>query len=121
MFALLLGCAAFCSTMIGGTFALKLRDKLHIILGFSAGAVVAVAFFDLLPEALELSAGTVAPVSVLACSVAGFLAYLCLDRAVFFNAHAHRDRPSVPSEHTGGELHSRGTLFAGSLSLHSLL
>jgi zinc transporter ZupT len=113
--------AAFATTFAGGLLALRIARRLQWILGFSAGAVVAVAFFDLLPEALELSAGTVAPVSVLAWTVAGFLAYLCLDRAVFFNAHAHRDRPSVPSEHTGGELHSRGTLFAGSLSLHSLL
>jgi ZIP family zinc transporter len=113
--------AAFCTTFAGGLLALRVTRRLQWILGFSAGAVVAVAFFDLLPEALELSSATVAPVSVLAWTVAGFLVYLCLDRAVFFNAHAHRDRPSAHSEHTSSELHSRGTLFAGSLSLHSLL
>ena len=112
--------AAFCTTFAGGLLALRVARRLQWILGFSAGAVVAVAFFDLLPEALELSSGKVAPVSVLAWTVAGFLVYLCLDRAVFFNAHAHRDRPSH-SEHSSGESHSRGTLFAGSLSLHSFL
>jgi ZIP family zinc transporter len=101
--------------------ALRVTRRLQWILGFSAGAVVAVAFFDLLPEALELSSATVAPVSVLAWTVAGFLVYLCLDRAVFFNAHAHRDRPGANSQHTSSELHSQGTLFAASLSLHSLL
>jgi zinc transporter ZupT len=113
--------AAFSTTFAGGLLALRVARRLQWILGFSAGAVVAVAFFDLLPEALELSSATVPPVSVLAWTVAGFLVYLCLDRAVFFNAHAHRDRPSVNSKHASGELHSRGTLFAGSLSLHSLL
>ena len=113
--------AAFGATFAGGLLALRVARTLQWILGFSAGAVVAVAFFDLLPEALDLSAATVAPVSVLAWTLAGFLVYLCLDRAVFFNAHAHRDRPGVHSEHTGGELHARGTLFAGSLSLHSFL
>ena len=49
--------AAFCSTLLGGFFALRLRDRLHLILGFSAGAVVAVAFFDLLPEALDMGRG----------------------------------------------------------------
>ena len=34
--------AAFLATLAGGLFALRLRDRLHLILGFSAGAVVAV-------------------------------------------------------------------------------
>ena len=45
--------AAFVSTLLGGLLALRLRDKLHLILGFSAGAVIGVAFFDLLPEAVN--------------------------------------------------------------------
>ena len=52
--------AMFIATMFGGVFALRLRDNLHLVLGFSAGAVIGVAFFDLLPEALELS-GAEAP------------------------------------------------------------
>ena len=47
----LIALAAFSSTLAGGLLALGLRDKLHLILGFSAGAVIGVAFFDLLPEA----------------------------------------------------------------------
>jgi zinc transporter ZupT len=113
--------AAFGTTFAGGLLALRVARRLQWILGFSAGAVVAVAFFDLLPEALELSSATVAPVSVLAWTAAGFLVYLCLDRAVFFNAHAHRDRPGIRSDTAPSDRHSRGTLFAGSLSLHSLL
>jgi hypothetical protein len=50
MIILLLASAAFVATFIGGSFALKFRDKLHLILGFSAGAVAGVALFDLLPE-----------------------------------------------------------------------
>ena len=47
--------AALISTFLGGMFALRFKDKLHLILGFSAGAVIAVAFFDLLPEAINLA------------------------------------------------------------------
>ncbi len=50
MLLLVIAAAAFASTMLGGLLALRLRDKLHLILGFSAGAVIGVAFFDLLPE-----------------------------------------------------------------------
>ena len=53
--AFILGAAAFAATMLGGTFALVRRDRLHLILGFSAGAVLGVALFDLLPEAFDLA------------------------------------------------------------------
>ena len=36
---------------LAGAFALRFKDRLHLIMGFSAGALIAVAFFDLLPEA----------------------------------------------------------------------
>ena len=49
----LIALAAFVATLLGGFFALRLSDKLHLILGFSAGAIIGVAFFDLLPEAIE--------------------------------------------------------------------
>ncbi len=54
MTVLYIALAASAATFIGGSFALKFRDKLHLILGFSAGAVAGVALFDLLPEAIEL-------------------------------------------------------------------
>ena len=49
MLLTIIAVAAFASTLAGGLLALKLRDKLHLILGFSAGAVIGVAFFVLLP------------------------------------------------------------------------
>jgi hypothetical protein len=52
--AILIALVASLATLIGGAFALKFRDHLHLILGFSAGAVAGVALFDLLPEAIDL-------------------------------------------------------------------
>lgn len=113
MTALLFGVAAFAATMLGGAVALRLRDRLHLILGFSAGAVVAVAFFDLLPEAFE-HAGAHHDASTVASFVAlGFLLYLLLDRLLLLG-HGHAD------DHPHGH-QTRGSVRAGSLSLHSFL
>jgi ZIP family zinc transporter len=85
--------AAFLSTLLGGLLALKLRDKLHLILGFSAGAVIGVAFFDLLPEAIGFGGKFHSPAVILSCTALGFLAYLVLDRVLLFHGDAaHRGR-----------------------------
>jgi ZIP family zinc transporter len=118
MNVVLFAVAAFAATMLGGAVALRLRDRLHLILGFSAGAVVAVAFFDLLPEAIELSAGHHAVPTVTATVAAGFLLYLLLDRLLLLG-HAHAD--GAQHHGHGPGVDARGTLRAGSLSLHSLL
>lgn len=106
----LVAAAAFVATMLGGYLALRLRDRLHLILGFSAGAVVAVAFFDLLPEALNLSTAGIETTTALVAL--GFLAYLLLDRTLMLHSHAHEEH-----DHDAARGHAR----AGSLSLHSLL
>jgi zinc transporter ZupT len=97
--------AAFLSTFLGGLLALKLHDKLHLILGFSAGAVIGVAFFDLLPEAINFGEKFHSPSAILSCSALGFLSYLVLDRILLFH----------------GEAPSRGRFAAGVLCIHSLL
>jgi zinc transporter ZupT len=108
--------AAFLFTLLGGLFALKFKDKLHLILGFSAGAVIGVAFFDLIPEAIELG-GTSYDVSIITSFVAlGFIVYMLLDRFVIMHSH---DCEEDAHQH---EAHNhRGILGAGSLSLHSFL
>lgn len=114
---LLIALGAFCATMLGGYLALKLRDRLHIILGFSAGAVVAVAFFDLMPEALELG-GKVHQLSTIVAFVAlGFFLYLLLDRLLLLHGNSHEHAGEEGEHHE----HSRGHVRAGSLSIHSFL
>jgi ZIP family zinc transporter len=114
MTALLLGGAAFCATMLGGSLALRLRDKLHIILGFSAGAVIAVAFFDLLPEALALGGKSHDISTIVSLTALGFLVYLVLDRLILLHSHAHEHDHEPAAE-------TRGYVQAGSLSVHSFL
>jgi zinc transporter ZupT len=104
LLALIAG-AAFFSTLFGGLLALKLRDKLHLILGFSAGAVIGVAFFDLLPEAIVFGEKFHSPAVILSFTALGFLSYLVLDRIQLFH----------------GDAAPRGPFAAGVLCIHSLL
>lgn len=101
---------AFLATMIGGLFALSLRDRLHLVLGFSAGAVIGLAFFDLLPEAVE-TGGSLGPRTVLALSALGFFLYTLVDRLVLLHSH-DGDQPRHQA---------RGWIGAGSFSAHSVL
>jgi zinc transporter ZupT len=88
------------ATFLGGIFTLRLtlKERLHYVLSFSAGALLGAAFFDLLPESIDLVTSG-APV----VAAAGFAFYLVLTYWV-------------------GEKRARaGDFAAASLALHSLL
>jgi zinc transporter ZupT len=109
--ALLLGLAACAATLLGGGFALRYQDKLHLILGFSSGAVLGVALFDLLPESLDLTEPRYSASTVMLVVAVGFFAFMFLSRVLLLH-------PETEEEH--GHDHA-GSLGAASLSLHSLL
>jgi zinc transporter ZupT len=99
------------ATFIGGLFAIAMRDRLHLILGFSAGAVLGVAFFDLMPEALSVG-HNIDTRALMAIVALGFFLYVLLDRTIARH-HAH--------DHTVGKNPRRGWIGASSLSIHSFL
>ena len=110
MTIILIASATFIATLIGGLFALRFRDKLHLILGFSAGAVAGVALFDLLPEAIQLGS-QYHPAATIALFIAlGFFGYLVLDRLIFLHSHTE-DEANV----------HRGSFGALTLAAHSFL
>jgi len=108
---ILIALATVIATVCGGLFAMRFKDKLHLILGFSAGAVIGVAFFDLLPESLELGKQIYSLSFITSIVALGFLVFMMLDRLLSFHDH---------SEDCDNKRHN-GRLGAGSLSLHSLL
>jgi zinc transporter ZupT len=102
----------FISTLLGGLFALKLTDKLYLVLGFSAGAVIGVAFFDLLPAALALAEKAYSNAEIIGLTGLGFIIYLTVDRFVILL--------SSPV-YKGNSGSTRGKIVAFFLTMHSFL
>lgn len=101
------GVAASVATFAGGGLALRFAHRMTLILGLAAGVVLGVAFFDLIPEALEMAAGVYAPRIMLGYVALGFAAYMLLDRALGSTGRV--------------ETRWRAHLGPASLTLHSLL
>jgi zinc transporter ZupT len=55
---IVLALSAFVSTLLGGLLALRNRDRLHLVLGFTAGVILGVVAFDVLPEMVDLARST---------------------------------------------------------------
>jgi zinc transporter ZupT len=105
LFIIALAACASLSAMLGGLLALKLKQHLPLALGFSAGAVIGAAFFELLPESLGLSGDF----SLAAAAAAGgFFLYAVIDRIAGHDHNCH-------------EQPHRGLIGAASFSAHSLL
>jgi ZIP family zinc transporter len=108
--AILLACATLVSTFLGGMAAVRFRDRLHFLLGFSSGAVLAVALFDILPEVFALGGPSYMPIAAV-----GFLAFFGLER--YTALHRAREHVHAAKAHET-EL---GSLSAAGLVLHSFL
>jgi ZIP family zinc transporter len=102
------------ATTAGGALALKSRDRFHLVLGLSAGLLLGLVGFDLLPEVFTLSAtsfGGVRAVSV--AIIGGFLALHILEG--IFGSHEPVDS-DYGHEHDHG--HIAGTLGAIAMGGH---
>jgi zinc transporter, ZIP family len=108
---ILLALVTLISTGLGGTAAIRLRDRLHLLLGFSSGAVLAVALFDILPEVFAFPHGA----SYMPITALGFLAFFGLER--YTAMHRAREHPHAAEAHEA-EL---GAMSAAGLAFHSFL
>src|SRR5664280_1121076 len=91
------------STLVGGLVALRNRDRMHLILGFTAGVLLGLVAFDLLPEVFALSESHTAGVpTVMLTFAGGFLGLHVIERSVALHGahegeygdHAHQ-HPTV--------------------------
>lgn len=107
----------FISTTIGGLFALKNKHKLHFIMSFTAGVLIAVCFFDILPELFSiLSADKLDPTPALIALVTGFLAIHILEKVAVI--HAGHEEEYAVHDHRHPAV---GVIGATGLTIHSLL
>ncbi|MGE5639038.1 MAG: ZIP family metal transporter, partial [Clostridia bacterium] len=91
MAALLLSLGSFASTLAGGLLALRLRAKLPWILAFTAGVLLGVVAFDVLPEAFALAHREhLDPTHTMIALVGGFLVFHAAEKFVLIH-HGHED------------------------------
>lgn len=89
MTAVLLSLAAFSSTLCGGLLALRFRDRLHYLLSFTAGVLLGVVTFEVLPEIFELAERQkINATGAMVALVVGFLVFHAIEKFVLLH-HAH--------------------------------
>jgi zinc transporter ZupT len=96
------------STLAGGALALRLHRELRTAIALSGGIVVAVALFDLIPEAFE-AIGDEHRVTTLVG--AGFVLFFVAHRYLVLH---HRDDPDEARAHP-----QVGAMSAGALAFHT--
>lgn len=115
MGAILLSIVSFFSTSLGGLFALRYRDRQHLIMGFTAGVLVGLVAFDLLPEIFRLiGAMHLASTGPMIALMAGFLLFHIAEKSILIH-HGHE------AEYTIHAHPQVGILSALALSGHSFL
>jgi ZIP family zinc transporter len=115
MQAVVLSFFAFLSTTFGGFVGLRNRGKLHFIMSFTAGVLLAVCFFDILPEMFNITAGNKLDITNgLIAIVVGFLLIHILEKSALIH-HSHEE------EYASHKHPTVGLVGAGGLAFHSFL
>jgi zinc transporter ZupT len=108
---LLISAVTFVSTFIGGRVAIRFKKVLQYFFAFSAGSLLAVSFFDLLPESLQLANLSALPIRYVMFTAVGFFFLYSLIERYSLTHHFHEDG----NEHR----HIMGPIGASGLIIHS--
>jgi zinc transporter ZupT len=115
MTAVLFSLGSLISTFAGGLLALKFSDRLHYILSFTAGVLLGVVSFDVLPEIFRLAqVQGIAATGAMIALLAGFLFFHSIEKFLLVH-HSHEDA-YAPHHHP-----HVGVLSAFALAGHSFM
>lgn len=92
-------CAAYLANLAGAALARRVSDRRHLARSFSAGTVIAAAFFIFLPQALMLSGGAHGAGQLLPLVGLGFVIALLLDRFGSIASPGREKHASVRKHH----------------------
>lgn len=105
--AIILAAVTALATLSGGYIAIKSKDHLHIVLGLSAGLLLGLVSFDLLPEVFAMGTKEFLHASVVSIALIGGFLLLHFYEQIF-GSHE-------PAESDYGHDHSHSSNIAGSL------
>lgn len=113
--AIILSIFTFISTFLGGLVSLRYKDKLHTILGFTAGVLLGVVAFDIFPEIFRLVGQLqIDPIKPMIALVVGYLVFHTLEKSLLI----HHSNEMEYETHTHPSV---GVLSALALTGHSFL
>lgn len=89
MEAVILSIFTFLSTFFGGLFAVRFKHKLNLIMGFTAGVLLGVVSFDIMPEIIDqVKENNFKAIEPMIALVLGFLLFHILEKVIVIH-HAH--------------------------------
>ena len=92
MTPVLLAALTFVSTMGGGLIGLKNKNRLHGLLGFTAGVLLGLVAFDLLPEIFDLlNTNNLKAAPAMVALVCGFLIFHIVEKSILIH-HSHESQ-----------------------------
>lgn len=91
MLPILLAAGTFISTLLGGLTGFKNRDRLHRLLGLTAGVVIGVVAFDLLPEIFKSIGHGVTDREAMIALVCGFLIFHVIEKSILIHHSQEHD------------------------------
>jgi len=116
LLVILLSIATFFSTLLGGFFAIKFKDKLHYIMAFAAGVLLGVVAFDIFPEIIEqVRIHNFNSIGIMIALVLGFLIFHILEKSILIQ-HCHDEECLIHHKHP-----DIGVASALALAGHSLM
>ncbi len=83
--------ATFIATLVGGLIGLRYKDKLHLLLGFTAGVLLAVVALEILPEIFEIVSEMGVDIKIpMFALIIGFLVFHIGEKLLLIH-HSHED------------------------------